>query len=158
MNTLNMNEMQEMERLTGLVSEAAAELEMDPEFVETVFGGWVSDGGSIIMQMAACAEFGCALPVWMNANPYITDTADAQALLRWLRNRESIETVTVYRGTGNEGAPLESWTTEREIAEFYAQRNGGAVVERTVTRNDVLCTWRNGLGLECAREVIIINR
>lgn len=162
---LNFDENVEIERVNELIADASYELDsIDPDYIEWLLSAWICDdqgNAGIALQLAAAAEFGCDVPEHLaNGRHGISDVSDAQAVLRWLKARRPAREMVVYRGiSGREGLPLESWTEDREIAEFYAKRNGsGIVVERTVSADEILTTWRSGLGLKCAEEVIVINR
>lgn len=160
MEHLEMNETREYGRVAELSEAIAQELQINKEFTEWLLSAWLMDDqglAGIALQLAAAAEFGCD---GSQINPCgITDTTDAQAILRHVHENSRRKDMTVYRGTsGREGMPLESWTADQDAAKFYALRNGGTVVERIVSAADILATWRDGIGLECAQEVVIINR
>ena len=166
---LNMNEDREMERFAALAKSIAYELDLDSdyqEYVKDIIADWAVDSQSrngIMMQVAAAQEFGATLSRYTTEQASSmglnvdADMGFARNILRYIYNSASHYPITVYRATDFDGSnALESWTTEREIAEFYISRNGGGeIIEKTTDR--YLARWCDGVGLECAREVIVIN-
>jgi len=168
-NPLDMNEDTEYARFEAAAAVLATEIDMPAEAIAELLGDWAMDSQSrsgIIMQLAAHCEFGATLSTYTRgqAERYgICVDADWPAergLLRAIHNRAGVRSaMTLYRGTSHaEANALESWTTDREIAEFYVGREGGGVVvSRTFAADEILATYQDGIGLECALEVVVIN-
>jgi len=164
----------ELERIAKAAQDIAAELEwefedIDADLVAEILINWAIDSQSrdaLIFQIAAAQEFGAQLSEYaqheiakLGINP-AADFSEERAILRHIHESRERREMTLYRGTDHdETNALESWTTSREAAEFYIKRNeGGQVIERTFSADEILGTWQDGIGLECADEVVIINR
>jgi hypothetical protein len=150
MNTMEINTTLEMERADALAQTMIYDLGVDEdedaaEFVRDFVTLWAAD------DHAHMAKF------YRQAQPNATKLLGQ--IVRYLQDAAPRTAMTVYRGTsGRESLPgLQSWTMNCEIAEFYATRNGGQVIERNVTADEILCDWQVGMGLACAEEIIIIN-
>jgi len=165
---MEMNEYHETGRIAEYAQEIASELDMDGDEVAEWLIDWAIDWNTragIIFQIAATQEFGAKLSDYTRQQAKAcgislsADFDEERAILRYIHNNSSARTMTLYRSTDHDGRnALESWTTDREIAQFYVERNGGGrVIERTFNADQVLGTYRDGIGLECANEVIVIN-
>lgn len=165
---VEMNEDREMERFEKLAMEMAYHFDWsdeDREFAENLIADWAVDTQSrngILLQVAACREFNAATNNYISSRASLYKFSDSaiefsQKVLRYIYESCPRYEITVYRATDFEGTnALESWTTDRSIAEFYISRNGGGkVIERATDR--YLSMWQYGFGLECAREVVVIN-
>jgi hypothetical protein len=169
---LGMDEYAEIERITAAAKDLARELGLEGEEKEQLaydMVDWAVDSQSpagIAFQIAAAQEFGAQLSDYvtheaenlgMNPNG---DFSTERAVLRTLKDRSNSRDMTLYRGTtrSDETNALESWTTSPEIAAFYAAREGGGVViSARIPASRIVGTWRDGLGLECAEEVVVHN-
>jgi hypothetical protein len=80
------------------------------------------------------------------------------------------DTITLYRGVAGTvpfqsgeivGNPLESWTTSRDIAAFYVDRNsggkGGFVLTADFAGKEIFALPQTGMGLPSAKEVIVLG-
>lgn len=166
----------ERRRIRVLAEEVYADLGIDKSGEYTVddiaemFYEWAVENnspGGIAMQIAAHYEFGAKLSaktrdliirqgILMDESIWQTD----MDIVRFLKEYSPRREMTLYRGVGDftaEANALESWTTDRDIAKFYADRNGGGVVEKVFPPSQILATWKDGIGLESAKEVIVIN-
>jgi len=166
---LQMDENREMDRIAEYAKRIAYNLYLDGSDVAEWLTAWAIDWMStdgIVFQIAATREFGATLSGYVASEAQkrgislSADFSTEQAILREIQNGNGINhPVTLYRGTDhNEHNALESWTTSREIAEFYVSRNGGGqVIEETFQPEQILGTYQQGIGLECAMEVIVIH-
>jgi len=164
----------ELERIAKAAQDIAAELEwefedIDADLVAEILINWAIDSQSrdaLIFQIAAAQEFGAQLSEYARREigklgiGLDADFSEERAILRYIHESRGRRAATLYRGTDHDEVnALESWTTSRETAEFYTRRNGGGqVIERTFSADEILGTWQDGIGLECADEVVVINR
>lgn len=163
----------EYQRADELAAEVVLDLDIEDEYSEFdiagIFSEWAVENnsrGGLIMQIATHHEFGAVISEYTRklisglGMDISADWSTERAIVRWLHENSRRHPMTLYRGIDPqcETNGLESWTDDRSVAEFYAERNDGHVVERTFQPNEILATWQDGIGLECAREVIIINR
>jgi len=167
---IGMDKDYEISRIARTAREIAFDLDLDADEIAEWLTVWAIDWDTpdgIAFQIAAAQEFGAIVSEYtrqrirargMNASINFSDERD---VLRWLYEHKSLDhAITLYRGTDHEEHNgLESWTESREIAEFYVERNGGGSVIKCIFQADeILATWRDGVGLKCACEAIVINR
>lgn len=165
---IEMDEDREMERFHALAKEIVYEYDLEDdtrEYIYELIADWATDTDSrngIVLQVAANQEFGAELSDYtvqrakaLNIN-LNTDFNTARSVLRYLYERTTRYSITVYRAIDFNGSnALESWTTDREIAEFYVNQNrGGVIVEKETSR---YISYTTGFGLECAKEIVVIN-
>jgi len=164
-----MDEDREMERFKKLAKAIAYEIDVDKDtesYICDLIADWAVDCESrnaIVLQVAASKEFNAQLSdyaISVARKMEIDLCAEfkiERSVLRYVFENSAHYPLTLYRASSYcHSNALESWTTEKEIAEFYISRNGGGeIIEQTTDR--YLTTWTSGFGLECAREVVVIN-
>jgi len=168
-----MDEEAESQRFTDAGSEIASGLNWDDqsEAIGQDLYDWGTDSHSrsaVAYHIAASQEFGASLSPYTldQARSYgIRSTADfsrERAILRYIYEHKAqykSGTVRLYRATDQQGRnALESWTISPDIAQFYVRRNeGGRVISADVPAFRILGSWRDGIGLEFAKEVIVLG-
>lgn len=167
MLNINMDEDREMERFKKLAREICYEFDYDSdtqEFAQDLIADWAVDPQSrngIILQIAASVEFGAELSEYtkeiaLKSGVELGGSDVASNVLRYAFDATSQYPVTVYRATDTDSRnALESWTTDRAIAEFYVNRNGCGRVDEMVATKYI--SFQCGFGLECAKEIVVIN-
>lgn len=141
-------------------------MEDDERYLTDVMYQWAQDSNSryaVIAQVAAGKAFGAHVSEYTDsiAKGVGIERPDDLVVdyLKYVHSKQS-RPMTLYRGHTGEvhRNALESWTEDKEIAEYFAIKNNGLVEKREFAASDILGTYRDGVGLPSASEVVVINR
>lgn len=154
--------------------------EIDYTFVSDAITDWniESDRGEArFLQMGAAQELGIPISDYIKSkipNPGAEFPEErklareiydnTQQALSWAGVKPE-DLVMLYRGSSRKVSgigiisnPLESWTTSKEVAEFYVKRKGaGFVLETAIPARDIFSVPQAGLGIPSAKEVVILG-
>jgi len=172
MDDLNQDEDYEISRHSDLAADIAYELDLDEDMLAEDLTDWAIDSQSrsgLVYQRAATQEFGAKLSSYaVNRMQKLgmsqsANLNDERLVIRYIydASRQYVGNgMTLYRGSSHrESNALESWTTDPRIAAFYVRREGGGkVLKKFFSADQILGTYQVGIGLEAAREVVVINR